>query len=99
MKLQMHAVHFDADPKLIDFIQRKTDKLEAIYERIVDGEVFLKLENGEATDNKIVEIKINIPGNQLFAKEQDESFEAAADSAIGALKRQLKKHKEKQSAR
>ena len=99
MKLQMHAVHFDADPKLIDFIQRKTDKLEAIYERIVDGDVFLKLENGEATDNKIVEIKINIPGNQLFAKEQDESFEAAADSAIGALKRQLKKHKEKQSAR
>jgi len=99
MKLQMHAVHFDADPKLIDFIQRKTDKLEAIYERIVDGEVFLKLENGEATDNKIVEIKINIPGNQLFAKEQDESFEAAADSAVGALKRQLKKYKEKQSAR
>ncbi|MEM9673009.1 MAG: ribosome hibernation-promoting factor, HPF/YfiA family [Cyclobacteriaceae bacterium] len=99
MKLQMHAVHFDADPKLIDFIQRKTDKLEAIYERIVDGEVFLKLENGEATDNKIVEIKINLPGNQLFAKEQNESFEAATDSAIDALKRQLKKYKEKQSAR
>jgi putative sigma-54 modulation protein len=99
MKLQMHAVNFDADPKLIDFIQRKTDKLEAIYERIVDGEVFLKLENGEATDNKIVEIKINIPGNQLFAKEQGESFEAAADRTIDALKRQLKKYKEKQSAR
>lgn len=99
MKLQMHAVHFDADPKLIDFIQRKTEKLEAIYERIVDGEVFLKLENGEAIDNKIVEIKINIPGNQLFAKEQDESFEAAADRTVEALRRQLKKYKEKQSAR
>lgn len=99
MKLQMHAVHFDADPKLIDFIQRKAEKLEAIYERIVDGEVFLKLENGEAIDNKIVEIKINIPGNQLFAKEQDESFEAAADRTVEALRRQLKKYKEKQSAR
>ncbi len=99
MKLQMHAVHFDADSKLIDFIQRKVDKLEAIYERVVDGEVFLKLENGEAVDNKIVEIKLNIPGNQLFVKEQSESFEAAADQAVEIMRRQLKKHKEKQSAR
>ncbi|WKN44553.1 ribosome hibernation-promoting factor, HPF/YfiA family [Tunicatimonas pelagia] len=98
MKLQVHAVHFDADSKLIDFVQRKVDKLEAIYERIVDGEVFLKLENGEAVDNKIVEIKLNIPGNQLFVKEQSDSFEAAADNAVEVLKRQLKKHKEKQSA-
>ena len=99
MKLQMHAVHFDADPKLIDFIQRKAEKLETLYERIIDGEVFLKLENGGAIDNKIVEIKLNIPGNQLFAKEQDESFEAAADRTVEALRRQLKKHKEKQSSR
>lgn len=99
MKLQMHAVHFDADSKLVDFIQRKVDKLEAIYERVVDGEVFLKLENGEAVDNKIVEIKLNIPGNQLFVKEQSDSFEAAADQAVEVMRRQLKKHKAKQSAR
>ncbi|MEM6843177.1 MAG: ribosome-associated translation inhibitor RaiA [Bacteroidota bacterium] len=98
MKLQMNAIHFNATPQLLDFIQQKVDKLEAIYERIVDGEVFLKLENGEAIDNKIVEIKLNIPGNQLFAKEQDESFEAAADQAVDALRRQLKKYKEKQSS-
>ena len=99
MKLQMHAVHFDADPKLIDFIQRKAEKLEALYERIVDGEVFLKLDNGGSVNNKIVEMKLNIPGNQLFAKEQDESFEAAADRTVEALRRQLKKYKDKQSAR
>lgn len=99
MKLQMHAVHFDADPKLIDFIQRKAEKLENIYERIIDGEVFLKMENGDSIANKIVEMKLNIPGNQLFAKEQDESFEAAADRTVEALRRQLKKFKDKQSAR
>lgn len=98
MKLQMNAVHVNATPQLLDFIQRKVDKLEAIYERIVDGEVFLKLENGEAIDNKIVEIKLNIPGNQLFAKEQSESFEAATDQAVDALRRQLRKYKEKQSS-
>ena len=40
MKLQVHSIHFDADQKLIDFIQRKVDKLETFYDRMVDGEVF-----------------------------------------------------------
>ncbi len=96
MKLQMHSVHFDADQQLLDFIQRKADKLDTFYDRIVDGEVYLKQENGDETNNKVVEIKINIPGNQLFAKEQNGSFEAATDKAVEALRRQLKKHKEKQ---
>lgn len=99
MKLQTHAVHFDADPKLVDFIQKKASKLESVYDRIVDGEVFLKEENGDASSNKVVEIKLNIPGNQLFAKEQSDSFEAAADMAVSALRRQLKKHKEKLAPR
>lgn len=99
MKLQMHAVHFDADPRLVDFIQKKASKLETFYDRIIDGEVFLKQENGGATDNKVVEIRLNIPGNQLFVKEQAESFEAATDSAVSALKKQIKKHKEKLSPR
>lgn len=98
MKLQTHSVHFDADQKLIDFIQKKTNKLETFYDRIIDGEVFLKLEPGEANDNKAVEIKLNIPGNQLFAKEKEDSFEAATDKAVNALKKQLLKHKEKNSS-
>jgi putative sigma-54 modulation protein len=98
MKLQTHSVHFDADQKLIDFIQKKANKLETFYDRIIDGEVFLKLEKGEAIENKIVEIKLNIPGNQLFVKEQEESFEAATDKAVNALKKQLLKHKEKFSS-
>lgn len=98
MKLQTYAVHFDADQELINFIQKKTAKLETIYDRIIDGEVFLKVENGD-TENKIVEIKLNIPGNQLFVKEQAASFEAAADTAVSALKRQLKKFKEKAASR
>jgi putative sigma-54 modulation protein len=98
MKLQTHSVHFDADQKLVDFIQKKANKLETFYDRIIDGEVFLKLENGEAIDNKIVEIKVNVPGTQLFAKEQSDSFEAATDQAVNALKKQLLKHKEKFSS-
>jgi len=95
MKLQTHSIHFDADVKLIDFIQKKADKLDTFYDRIIDGEVFLKLDKDDSMENKIVEIKINIPGQQLFAKMKAKSFEAGTDEAVEALRRQLKKHKEK----
>ena len=94
MKLQVHSIHFDADQKLIDFIQTKVDKLETFYDRLVDGEVFLRL-NNEGIENKTVEIKLKVPGSQLFAKEQARSFEAAADLATEALRVQLKKFKTK----
>lgn len=97
MKLQMHSIHFDADRKLIDFIQRKVDKLETFYDRVIDGEVFLRL-NNSSIENKTVEIKLNIPGNQLFAKEEAKSFEEATDVATEALRRQLRKCKVKQMA-
>ncbi|MEL6534499.1 MAG: ribosome-associated translation inhibitor RaiA [Bacteroidota bacterium] len=95
MRLQMHSIHFDADQKLKDFIQRKADKLETFYDRIVDGEVFMRLEKNDNRENKVVEIKLNVPGNQLFSKEHSTSFEAATDQAVEALRRQLKKFKEK----
>ena len=93
MKLQMHSIHFDADRKLLNFIQKKTSKLDTFFDRIIDGEVFMKLDKNGNNENKIVEIKINIPGSQLFAKEQCKSFEEATDVAVEALKRQLKKYK------
>lgn len=95
MKLQMHSIHFDADQKLIDFIQKKADKLDTFYDRIIDGEVFMRLDKNEKNENKIVEIKLNVPGKTLFAKQQADSFEAATDEAVEALRRQLKKFKEK----
>ena len=94
MKLQVHSIHFDADIKLIDFIQKKLDKLETFYDRLVDGEVFLRL-NNEGIANKTVEIKVRVPGNQLFAVEKARSFEAATDLAADALRIQLTKFKKK----
>ena len=92
MKVQVQSIHFDADTKLISFIQKKLDKLETFYDRMVDGEVFLRL-NNEGIENKTVEIKVRVPGNQLFATEKAKSFEAATDLAADALRMQLKKFK------
>jgi putative sigma-54 modulation protein len=94
MKLQVHSIHFNADRKLINLVQHKIDKLETFYDRLVGGEVFLRL-NNEGIENKTVEIKLNVPGNQLFAKEQGRSFEVAVDLATEALRNQLKKFKTK----
>ncbi len=74
MKLQMHSIHFDADRKLVEFIQKRADKLETFYDRIIDGEVFLRINNSNSNSNKLVEIKVNITGNLLFAKETSDTF-------------------------
>ena len=95
MKLQMHSIHFDADRKLIDFIQKKTDKLDTFYGRIIDGEVTMRLNKDETQENKLVELKVRIPGQQLFSREQAKTFEAATDMAVDAMRKQLEKHKAK----
>jgi len=92
MKLRVHSIHFNADQKLIDFIQQRLDKLHTFYDRLVGGEVFLRL-NNEGVENKTVEIRITVPGKELFAKEQARSFEAAVDSATESLRIQLDKFK------
>jgi putative sigma-54 modulation protein len=99
MKLNIHAVHFTADGKLLDFIQAKANKLDTFYERITSGEVYLRVSTDKDIkgSNKIVEIKLFVPGGSLFVKEQEASFEAATDLAVEALKSQIKKLKEKQS--
>ena len=97
MKLQIHSIHFDADQKLLDYVQKKTDKLDKLFDRIHDGEVFLKI-NNSGIDNKTVEIKVNVPGNQIFAKERAKTFELAIDEAVEGLRRQVNKYKEKLSS-
>ena len=98
MKLQMHSIRFLADQSLITFIQKKADKLDRFFDRIIDGEVFMRLDKDNNMENKIIEIKLNIPRNQLFAKERAKSFEEASDLAVEALKKQIIKHKDKITA-
>lgn len=104
MILRMHSVHFDADQKLLDYVQKKTDKLDTFHDRIVDGEVVMRLEKShlnkkEVFGNKTVELKINIPGQQLFVKDSSSTFESAADLAIERMSRLLKRNKEKLQVR
>jgi putative sigma-54 modulation protein len=95
MTIQIRSIHFDADAKLIDYINKKVEKLPHFFDAIIASEVFLKIEKSSTDDNKVVEIKLNIPGNDLFVKRQCATFEAATDECLDALKQQIKKHKGK----
>jgi putative sigma-54 modulation protein len=98
MKITVQAIHFSADKKLIDFIQKKADKLELFSDSIISGEVYLKLENTGEEANKITEIKLLTRGTQLFARHQCKTFEEATDLAVESLRKQIQKHKQKQTA-
>ena len=71
------------------------DWLEKFYDKIVSADVFLKVENTSDKENKIVEIKINVPGDDFVVKKMTKSFEEGIDLAIDSLERVLVKRKEK----
>lgn len=95
MKVTIQSIHFDADQKLLEYIQRKCDKLDVFFDRIINGEVFLKVEKGDGKANKVVEIKVHAPGETFVATEHGSKFEEATDMCTEKLKVQIKKHKEK----
>lgn len=95
MTINIQSVHFDADKKLLSFIDEKVNKLSQFNENIVDCDVILRLDKSSTADNKIAEIKLRVKGHEMFAKKQCESFEEATDSCVAALKTQIQKHKEK----
>ncbi|WP_028295837.1 ribosome hibernation-promoting factor, HPF/YfiA family [Olivibacter sitiensis] len=95
MNITTQAIQFKADKKLIDFVQRRADKLEQFFDRFISGECYLRLENVEDEANKVTEFKLNIPGGQLFAKGQAKSFEEATDLAVESVRRQINKYKTK----
>jgi len=95
MNIQIQSIHFSADKQLKDFINKKVDKLINIDDSILNAEVFLKVDKPESFDNKIVEIKLHSSNSEYFAKKQSNSFEASADLASQALRKQIIKHKDK----
>lgn len=99
MRVQTHAVHFTADQTLLDFIQRKLNKLDTFHDRIVSAEVFLKLDGAETAKvkDKIVELRLNIPGKELFVEGRNKSFEAAVELLMDVMKDKLVRCKQKRT--
>jgi putative sigma-54 modulation protein len=95
MKVNTQSVNFNADQKLIDFIQKRMDKLDMFYDKVIQSDVYLKLDNTSKKENKIFEARLSVPGDSFIVKKHCKSFEEGADMAASSLERQLKKRKEK----
>lgn len=90
--MTVQSIHFTADKKLLDLIDKKLKKLDTFCDRVINGLVYLRLEKADDSANKITEIKLNLPGSTLFVKEKCRTFEEATDLAVETMCKQLKKH-------
>ncbi len=99
MNVQIQTHHFDADRKLIDYVERRLEKLNTFHDRIIKVDVYLKLDNVVHTiKDKVAEIRVHVPKADFFVKSTSKSFEASFDDAFESLVNQIKRKKEKQLA-
>jgi putative sigma-54 modulation protein len=99
MKVNVQSVNFNADKSLVEFVEKKVNSLEKYYDKIVDSEVYLKVHQTSEKENKNVDVKLNIPGNDLVVKKQCKTFEEGVMLAVDSLKRKLTQKKEKVRAK
>ncbi len=95
MKVSVQSVNFNIDDDLVKFIERKVNTLEKFHDHLLGAEVYLKVQKSSDKENKITEIRINLPGNDIVVKKQSKKFEEGVSMAVDSIKRQLVKRKEK----
>jgi putative sigma-54 modulation protein len=99
MNLNIQTVHFDADIKLVSYIEKKVEKLTQYHDRITKIDVYLKLDNVvHNIKDKVAEIKVIIPRHEFFVKQSSKSFEESFDAALESIITQIKRQKDKQAA-
>lgn len=99
MNVNIQTVHFEADSKLVSYVEKKLSKLFQYHDRITKVDVFLKLDNVvHNIKDKVAEIKVHIPRYDFFVKHSSKSFEESFDVALDSVINQIKRKKEKLAA-
>ena len=95
MNIQIQSVKFDADKKLLDFVQHKVGKLDRMIDNSTGAEVTLKLDKDDEVGNKVVMLRLSVPGSELVAERRSKTFEESVDLCVDAIKRQIDRYKER----
>jgi len=98
MKISVQSVNFNISNDLVNYIEKKVNNLEKFHDHIIGAEVYLKVQSTSEKENKLVDVKMSLPGVDIVAKKQSKTFEEAASLAIDSVKKQLVKRKEKSRA-
>ena len=95
MNVKIQSVKFDADKRLVDFIQAKMDKMDRFVERAIGAQVTLRIDKDDEQGNKVAFVKIDVAGDERRAEPRCKTFEEAIDLCLDAIKKQIDKYKEK----
>ena len=95
MKIEIQSIHFTPDVELVDFVNKKVEKLTLLDDGVINTDVFLKIEKPESPENKITEIHVHSSNGEYFAKKQCDTFEESINVSVQALRKQLLKSKGK----
>lgn len=94
MNIQIQSLKFDADQKLISYVENKMGKLDHFEEGITSMDVILKLDHDMENGNKVATIRMSVTGAELVAERRSRSFEESVDGCYEALRSQIAKRKE-----
>ena len=94
MKITVQSIGLTPHEPLEDFLNKKISKLDTFYDKIIECQVFLKVENTSAKENKTAEIKLVVPGDDIVVKKTCASFEESLDHCADTAKKLLIKKKE-----
>ncbi len=93
MEINIKSLKFDADQKLIAFVEKKVARLERFYEGLTEVNVTMTLLH--EPDNKDVKLQIHIPGEELIIQRNAKTFEDAVTECADAMKEKLTRAREK----
>lgn len=91
MKLTIQTLHFKESDNLYNYIFDKVEKLSRYATNILTTDVCLKKNKAENGKSYLCEIKLTLPGYDLFVKRNEGSYEKAVINATEAMQKQLRK--------
>jgi len=94
MDIIIQSLGFKAGEELEGYIKEKLSKLNP-NDQIVRANVTLFLGPEKSVQNTYCEIRLEVPGNDLFIKENSAEFEQSVDTAVNKLQAMIRKSKEK----
>ncbi len=93
MEIRVKSLKFDADQKLLDYVEKKVSKLSRFSDHLDDVEVTLSLL--KEPDNKNVKIQTRGYGQDLLIERNADTFEDAVSVAVDLMKEKVVRTKEK----
>ncbi|MFK7934404.1 MAG: ribosome-associated translation inhibitor RaiA [Saprospiraceae bacterium] len=98
MKINLEYDGIGTSPDLVEYVEKKVNKLERYFDRIVQADVILKHDSGKTTKQNSCDIRLNVPNTTLFADASAATIREAVTEAADNVERQLRRYKDKLQA-